>query len=881
MELPYVILVLKPSASQQAALDQLLAQQQDPSSPNYHRWLTPEQFADRFGVSRADIDKTIAWLGQRRLTVKSVARGRNAIAFGGTASQIGAAFGIEIHRYQVGGEPHYANTADPTIPVAFQGVVLAIHGLDDFRWRPSLRHGTHPRDTLPDGVHELAPDDIATIYDITPLYNAGIDGTGQKLAIAGQTDINLSDIEQFRTFFNLPANDPTVMLVPFSPDPGIGKNDLPEADLDLELSGAVARKATIYYVNASDVMDSLQYAIDQNLAPVVSISYGDCELDTGAAGATALNSWATQANAQGQTIFAASGDLGAADCFGDGDGPTIDNALSVDLPAALPGVTGVGGTEFNEGSGSYWNLNNSASHASALSYIPEMAWNDSGITGSPDASGGGVSIYFPKPSWQKGIGVPADGFRDVPDVSLSASNVHDVYQIYTGGNLQGYGGTSVGAPQFAGIAVLLNQYLIANGFQSSPGLGNLNPGLYALAPATGVFHDITIGNNKVVPCTQPCTGTAIGYDAGVGYDQVTGLGTPDVYNLVTSWHSSVASRTASSMTLSPSAASLAFTGATVLTATVTGASTAPTGEVTFTVGTYSLGAATLSQSSKGTAVATLTVSAILLAVGANTIAAQYDGDTTYNGTTASAKVTVTSAATGAPSLNVGGLLNAASFTQEFAPGGILSIFGLNLAPPNVAASAPSVPLPTMMAGTVVLINGIAAPLYYVSPAQLNVQIPYGIPNSTATLQVNNNGESVFSNFKVSSAAPAIFSTNSQGTGQGAILNTSYQLVDAMHPATPGNTYIQIYCVGLGSVSNEPANGAAAPADPLAQTSATPIVTIGGVPATVSFSGLAPGFVGEYQVNALAPANAPAGSAVPVSISIGAGVSNTVTIAVGP
>jgi uncharacterized protein (TIGR03437 family) len=188
----------------------------------------------------------------------------------------------------------------------------------------------------------------------------------------------------------------------------------------------------------------------------------------------------------------------------------------------------------------------------------------------------------------------------------------------------------------------------------------------------------------------------------------------------------------------------------------------------------------------------------------------------------------------------------------------------------------------MMAGTTVTIDNIPAPLYYVSPTQLNIQIPYGVATSAAaTLRVNNNGESVFYNLNLIAAAPAIFSTNAQGTGQGAILNTAYQLVDSSHPATAGSTYLQIYCMGLGAVSNQPVSGAASPVSPLAQTSITPQVTIGGVQVTSIFSGLAPYYVGLYQVNVLVPASVTAGSAVPVTLSLNGATSNTVTIAVGP
>ena len=878
LELPYVTLVLKPSASQQADLSQLLAQQQDPTSANYHAWLTPEQYADRFGVSQSDIDKMAAWLGQHGLTVKSVARSRNSIVFAGGAGQIGSAFGVEIHRYNVGGEAHYANSADPTIPAAFQDLVLGIRGLHDFRLKPRLLRGTRPREVY-EGAEQLGPGDTAVIYNINPLFDAGIDGAGQKIAIVGQTDIFISDIEQYRSYFGLPVNNPTVILIPGSPDPGVldtsADDELGEADLDLEFSGAIARNATIYFVNSTDVEGSLQYAVSENLAPVISTSYGDCELDTGSADALILEQLGEQANAQGQTIFAAAGDDGALDCYGDGDGTSIDNALSVDMPASLPQVTGVGGTQFNEGGGSYWNSGNTSNLASALSYIPETTWNEGfndqpGAAG-PEATGGGVSTFFAKPSWQTGTGVPNDGARDVPDVAIAASPDHDGYLMVSSGSLQIIGGTSVGGPQFAGIAALLSQYLIKNGYQSSQALGNINPQLYSLASVAGVFHDITTGNNSVPDC-EGCAAIT-GYTAGPGYDRVTGLGSPNVYNLVTAWHGgSVISKASVTMALAASASSVTFSGTTVLTATVTSASGAvPTGTVTFSTGSYALGTASVGANG----VATLTLNGVQLPVGPNTITAQYSGDTSYFGGTATVNVTETSPSTGPPT--VGGVSNAASYTGAFAPGGIISIFGTELAPATGVADTS--PLPTILAGTWATINGTPAPLYFVSGGQMNIQIPYEAPaNATATLRIEN-GASVFYSLNIAATAPAIFTTNAQGTGQGAILNTSYQLVDATHPATPGSTYLQIYCIGLGAVSNQPADGAAALSNPLSQTSTLPQVTIGGVSVNASFSGLAPGFVGLYQVNALVPEGVTAGDAVPVTISIGGATSNTVTIAV--
>jgi subtilase family serine protease len=217
-------------------------------------------------------------------------------------------------------------------------------------------------------------------------------------------------------------------------------------------------------------MTSVQYAIDQDLAPEVSVSYGSCEQETLSSDLSAFRSWAQQGNAQGITWFAASGDNGAADCD-DQENP----GLAVDAPGSIPEVTDVGGTEFVEGSGQYWSSTNNSTGASALSYISETTWNDSAEDGTPSASGGGASVVFAKPSWQTGPGVPANNARNVPDVALSASADHDGYYVYTGGSLQIYGGTSVPAPSFAGITVLLNQYLVSNGAQTGAGMGNLNP----------------------------------------------------------------------------------------------------------------------------------------------------------------------------------------------------------------------------------------------------------------------------------------------------------------------------------------------------------------------------------------------------------------------
>jgi subtilase family serine protease len=226
-----VAVLLKRSAEQQAGLAKLLEAQRNLGSPSFHRWLTSEQYADRFGMAEEDISTIRSWIESHGLTVDHSARGRNWIGFSGTAQQMESAFGTQLHRYRSGAEEYFASATEISIPAALEPAVGAFIGLDDFRPKPQY--------TSPSGAHALAPDDIAIIYDITPLYNSGINGTGQKIVVVGQSDLepNLADIRAFRNKFNLPGADPQVIL--YGPDPGVN-GALPEADLDLEWSAAVA-----------------------------------------------------------------------------------------------------------------------------------------------------------------------------------------------------------------------------------------------------------------------------------------------------------------------------------------------------------------------------------------------------------------------------------------------------------------------------------------------------------------------------------------------------------------------------------------------------------------------------------------------------------------
>jgi subtilase family serine protease len=588
-----VTMLFTPTAAQQSALQKLLADQQDPKSASFHKWLTPEQFADRFGLSQNDVDKVTAWLESQSLKVTYVARGRDSISFSGDASQVQAVFKTEFHNYSVNGKMHFANSTPPMIPVALSGVVGGFRGLHNFFPEPQLKRRPDYSFTFNgQPATAIAPGDIALLYDINPLYqsNPAIDGTNQKLVIVGQTDIYLADINDYRAGFGLstipssssscaPSTVAGKVGVVTSPcnttnfqyvvprtgsDPGLSPGDLSESDLDIEVSGAVARNAQIIFVTSSNgVGDSWSWAIDNNLAPVISISYGLCEAIGAPPSLTIQDKEFQKGASQGISIFAASGDSGAAICDAFFGNTGAVYGLSVSYPASSPEVTGVGGTEFNEGmsASTYWAPppTNSATNfgVSALRYIPELAWNDTTLLTSqgfpPGATGGGPSncvntsgtttsggvVFsncdappgggFAKPIYQSGV-TPSDGVRDVPDISFSASNVNDGYIVCTPQSevVQGsksststcvngissamttyfsaFGGTSAPTPLTAGMAALLNQYLGANG------LGNINTQLYKLYGTNPtVFHDINAGtsgigdgdtSDNIVPCTN-------------------------------------------------------------------------------------------------------------------------------------------------------------------------------------------------------------------------------------------------------------------------------------------------------------------------------------------------------------------------------------------
>ena len=521
-----MILVLKRPAAAQADLDRCLDELQDPASPGYHRWFTPARFGERFGADRTAVAQVTGWLEAGGFRVEEVAAGRMAITFSGTVAQVERAFRTPIRRFELDGRVRQGNVTEASIPDALDDRVAGVVGLNDLP-RTALNRGFGPLPGEPGG-RSMVPGDFATIYNLAPLYREGLDGTGVTIAIVGRTHIPFGDVATFRSTFGLPLRAPEVILN--GPDPGDTGED-GEADLDVEWAGAVAPNATVRFVVSgstatTDGVDlSAQYIVDHDLAPVMSTSFGQCEPWMSPAElAFYKNLWA-QAAAEGITAVVASGDSGPAGCdsgsAGSGSGPAVSGL------ASTPYNVAVGGTRFDEGSGTYWRAGKAKDGSSALGYIPERAWNESGaVPGGSGlwASGGGLSSVYPRPAWQVAPGVPADSYRCLPDLALTAA-AHDGYALRSGGLWQVTSGTSCSCPAFAGILALV--------VQKAGRQGNANATLYPLGRAqyrgTGpcVFHDITAGDTSV-------PGT-LGYACTPGYDLATGLGSVDAQALVGAW----------------------------------------------------------------------------------------------------------------------------------------------------------------------------------------------------------------------------------------------------------------------------------------------------------------------------------------------------------
>jgi subtilase family serine protease len=564
----HMFLQLQRSPEREQALRNFIDQQHNSTSLNFHSWLTAAQFGQMYGPAPEDIENIANWLRSSGFAVNTVYPSGMSIDFSGTAGQVLAAFRTEIHNLNVDGKDHIANMSDPRIPEALAPVVTGIVSLHDFRPHSMKK----PRAQYQVEFQPVVPADLATIYDLNPAFSAGTTGKGQTIAVLEDSNLyNTADWNTFRKVFGLSSYTSgslnTINPAPPSgtsncSDPGANGN-ADEATLDAEWSSAAAPDATIDVATCKDtdttfgVIIAAQNLVNAKVHPqIISVSYGGCEAGTGATMNAAYNSVYQQAVAEGVSVFVASGDEGAASC--DDGFTTAIHGIGVSSSASTPYNVAAGGTDFGDTyqgiNSTYWSSTNSSTYGSALSYIPEIPWNDScanstlalfsgyqvgygpsgfcgsslaqqeGLflvvaggggpsgcaTGAPAANlvVGGSCRGYAKPSWQKGVpGIPSDGVRDIPDVSMFAANgIWGHYYVYCfsdpefGGNCAGApdgwagaGGTSFAAPILAGIQALVNQKM--GGAQ-----GNPNPVYYKLAAssvASEVFHSITAGDIAV------------------------------------------------------------------------------------------------------------------------------------------------------------------------------------------------------------------------------------------------------------------------------------------------------------------------------------------------------------------------------------------------
>ncbi len=627
MLLQHMYLQLQRSPESEKAVTSLLEEIQTPKSPKYHQWLTAEELGQTYGPAPQDIEAVSSWLRLHGLQVHGISKTGLTIDVSGTVAQLRSAFHTQIHTYNVKGQHYIANSSDPQIPAALAPVIKGFSSLNSFLPKSLLRK---PKESFSYNYknseqYDEAPADLATIYNVTPLYKAKkpITGKGQTVVVLEDTDVNTADVATFRKSFGLSGYSGTFSQVhPGSGCSDPGKNGAEgEAALDAEWAGAVAPDAKVELASCADTQTNFgafiaaQNLLDQANPPsIMSLSYGSCEAAQGPSGNLYISQLWQQAALEGVSVFVSAGDGASAGCDNFDTQTYATGGIAANGLASTPFNTATGGTDFldtAEGENSlYWKTLNSKTGESAKSYVPEMTWNDS-CASSVLASylgyanglalcnsgnfldivggSGAPSFVYAKPYWQKNVyGNPHDGVRDLPDVSLFASNGFWSHAILfcmsdaaQGGAPCDYtnatdtlsnsaGGTSFTAPQFASIQALINEK--AGGAQGNPApiyydLGKLQYGLTSspnkseilacnasagnATSSSCLFHDVTAGNNDV-PCygTNNCYGSAglsygvlsssekklqVAFPAGSGWDFTSGLGTLNVANVVSNW----------------------------------------------------------------------------------------------------------------------------------------------------------------------------------------------------------------------------------------------------------------------------------------------------------------------------------------------------------
>src|SRR5579863_1250568 len=507
----------------QSDLAGLLSDLNNPHSSRYHQYLTPQEFAAQFGPTADQVQQVKDYLQQQGLTVTNVSSNGLLIDATSTVAQAEAAFRVTINNYVLGANAFFANANPPVIPGSLSSIIASIGGLDNsVKMHPlsSLSGPSHSKSKSAFTAHAKAspnaaqtgfgPTDLNGAYDGNPLQSSGLQGSGQTVAVFELDGYQSSDITAYLQNYSLGTPSISNVLVDgFNGSAGAGAI---EVELDIEVVAAMAPKATqIVYEGPNStqgVNDTYNKIVTDNKAQITTISWGECEAQSGNAELQTLDDIFSQGAAEGIAMYAAAGDSGAYDCN--------DTNLAVDSPADDPNITGVGGTTLK--------LNNGA-------YSSESVWsNPSDHSRGPEGvgGGGGISSFFNEPSWQVGPGVQnqySNGNREVPDVTADADPATG-YAAYCTVAVAGcpssgwieVGGTSAGAPFWAGSTALINNYLQQ---QQKARVGFANPILYGLENQKTQYppyHDVTGGNNLYYPATA-------------GYDEASGWGSPDIYNM--------------------------------------------------------------------------------------------------------------------------------------------------------------------------------------------------------------------------------------------------------------------------------------------------------------------------------------------------------------